>query len=76
MLNKVLGDDWLSQFNATTFSWKIDKSEAKGLTLNTVRLVELFANAASQSKSKVSEKALKKVEQALSTILAHASSTS
>jgi len=75
-LNQVIGDDFISEFNAETFSWKVDKSEAKGLTLNTIRLVELFANAASDSKSKISGKALKKVEQALGSILAHASATS
>lgn len=78
-LSKMIGDnfkDSISSFDSETFTWKLNKNDQKGLTLNTIRLVELFANVAVDSSNKVSKQALEKVEKAISTILAHASTTS
>ena len=75
----MIGDDFkdsISSFNSSTFSWKLNKDEQKGLTLNTIRLVELFANVAADTSNKASKQALDKVEKAIATILAHASTTS
>jgi len=57
-LNKIIGDDFkdsISSFDPATFTWKLNKSEQKGLTLNTIRLVELFANVAADTSNKVSK---------------------
>lgn len=51
-LYNAIGDDWIKEFNAELFKWKLDKKGQKGLSLTSIRLVELIANAASDNQFK------------------------
>lgn len=74
-LNKVLGEEWIREFDTKTFKWKLDKQSKGGISVNTMRLLELMSSVQG-SKDKLGEKASKKVSDALSTILTQASSSS
>lgn len=56
-LQNAMGNDWITEFNAELFKWKLDKTGKRGVSLTSIRLVELMANAASDSDNKNSERA-------------------
>jgi len=43
-LNKVLGDVWIREFDASTFKWQLDKKGTGGITPNKMRLLELMSS--------------------------------
>lgn len=43
-LNKVLGDVWIREFDASTFKWQLDKKGTGGITANKMRLLELMSS--------------------------------
>jgi len=51
-LHNAIGSDWIREFNAELFKWKLDKASQKGLSLSSIRLVELLANAAGDASFK------------------------
>jgi len=74
-LNKILGEEWIKEFDTKTFKWKSDKKSDGGISVNTMRLLELMSSVQG-SKDKLGEKAQKKVSEALLNIMSQASSLS